>query len=51
MAAELRDAVRTGDIVKLKTIIDDKKNNGRKHINTLINGSSALHLALATHQV
>lgn len=46
---ELRDAIRCGDIVKVKTIVDDPK-NGRRDVNLLINGGTALHLALGTHQ-
>jgi hypothetical protein len=49
MAQLLRDAVRRGDLVRAKELLD---NDGTKRaINVLDNGSSCLHLAIGTKQI
>jgi ankyrin repeat protein len=49
MADELRDAVRRGDLVRAQKLLEDPKT--RRSINALDNGSSCLHLAIATKQM
>lgn len=48
---ELRDAIRCGDIVKIKMLLEDNVSGKDAGLNMIINGGSALHLALGTRQV
>lgn len=47
----LRDAVRRGDLVLAKQLLDDPGSGAAENINKLENGSSCLHLAIGSKQI
>ena len=47
----MREAVINGDFVLAKELIDDLSSHVKESVNDIVDGSSLLHLSIATKQV